>query len=435
VAALFAVTAFAALAAPCFAIDSSSRYVQLSSDVLVTTSSQQQPQVVVQTSVTLATDQDVFFESDGRFFPNSQNGLAVMEIRLDGGLVSDGSALDYKDYADPQQHSYNCIGATHVPAGTHTVQLVAYNHPSVSGGQFYVGAGSNLSVVVDPAVSTSHAWLNTDSAIVNVATDGVDPPTAVPYRAVVSTSHLVYADPVVVLTSGRALAGNSPTYGGDAMFGSYLNGVCPSTAEQAWTVNDLTPSAESHAPLYGHALYPSASGTVTATLAATELPYGLQQTENPVRYVVGSQSTVIAMSGGMPIYGGVVQGGSTAICSPNTYQGAPVGGNNFWSAPLTVQAGESGNVFFTVKTRILDCNPNEGPGTVVLQLVLDGAGVGSVGVQQYDFNNTCHQRTLTASYLALGMSQGPHSVSAVVSNSGLTNLAIGGDMGLLFFGS
>jgi len=46
----------------------------------------------------------------------------------------------------------------------HTVQLVAYNHPSVPGGQFYVGAGSNLSIVVDPAVSTSHAWLSTDSS-------------------------------------------------------------------------------------------------------------------------------------------------------------------------------------------------------------------------------------------------------------------------------
>ena len=358
-----------------------------------------------------------------------------MEIRLDGGLVSNGSALDFKDYADPQQHSFNCIGAMHVSAGTHTVQLVAYNHPSVPGGIFNVGAGSNLSVVVDPAVSTSHAWLNNDSSTVNVSTYGVNPPTAVPYVAAVSTSHLVYADPVVVLTSGRALAGNSPAYGGDAMFGTYLNGVCPSNSEQAWTVNDLTPSAESHAPLYGHALYRSASGTVTATLAATELPYQLQQAENPVQYVVGSQSTVIAMSGGMPIYGGVAQGGSTAICSPSTYQGAPIGGNNFWSAPLTVQPGESGNVFFTVKTRILDCNANEGPGTVGLQLVLDGAGVGSVGIQQYDANNTCHQRTVTASYLALGLAQGPHTISAVLNNNGLPNLSIAGDMGLLFFGS
>jgi hypothetical protein len=306
----------------------------------------------LQATLTLATDQDVFLESDGRFYPYNQNGLAVMEIRVDGGLVSDGSTLDYKNNADPQQHSYNCIGATHLSAGTHTVALVAYNHPSVSGGQFYVGAGSNLSVVVDPAVSTSHAWLNADSPTVNVSTLGVNPPTAVPYLNAVSTSHLVYADPVVVMTSGRGIAGNPGT------------------------------------------------------------------------------------SGGMPIYGGVVQGGSTAICSPSTYQAAPPGANNFWSAPLTVQPGESGNVFFTVKTRLLDCNAYEGPGTISLQLVLDGVGVGSVGLQQYDYNNTCHQRTITASYLALGLAQGPHSISAVLNNVGsMPSLAFGGDMGLLFFGS
>jgi hypothetical protein len=111
----------------------------------------------------------VLLHSDGRFFPYLQNGLATMEIRLDGGRVSNASILDFRA-ANPVQHSFNCIAAVWVPAGSHTIQLVGYNHPSVPGGMFYVGSTTNLSVVVNPATNVTSTSMGTDSSYVNMTT-------------------------------------------------------------------------------------------------------------------------------------------------------------------------------------------------------------------------------------------------------------------------
>jgi len=90
---------------------------------------------------------------------------------------------------------------------------------------------------------------------------------------------------------------------------------------------------------------------------------------------------------------------------------------------------------FLLKTRILDCYDFEGPGTVRLQIQLDGQLVGSTGIQQFFYNETCHQRTLSASYLALGLAAGSHTVKGRINVSGLPNLSASGDLGLVFFGN
>lgn len=93
---------FDCVAVRSWAIDNTSQYLQLASDTLVT-SRQFQGQTLLQATLTLTTSQNVLFESDGRFYPYDQDGLAV---------ISNGSALDYKDGSVPVQHSFNCIGLT-----------------------------------------------------------------------------------------------------------------------------------------------------------------------------------------------------------------------------------------------------------------------------------------------------------------------------------
>jgi hypothetical protein len=69
-----------------------------------------------------------------------------MVIQVDGTSISNTSGLDFR-VSSPMQHSFNCVGLTTISAGTHTVTLLGYNDPSVSGGQFYVGSTSNLAAI------------------------------------------------------------------------------------------------------------------------------------------------------------------------------------------------------------------------------------------------------------------------------------------------
>lgn len=410
------------------AIDSNSSYTQLSSDYLVTDNTMT-GQVVLQQTLTLTAWTQVFFEADGRFFPHLSYGLATMEIRKDGSRISNASILDFRTI-HPMQHAFNCIAQTWVAPGTHTIQLVGYNHPSVQGGMFYVGATTNLSVVVNPSTEGTNLAIANDSGEINVATLGFHPPGPLAFVTVLSAAYTASAAPIVLLSSGRVF--DPLNKYGDALWGTYINGACPSNAQQQWSVNDLSLGSETHTPMFGQALY-SNSGTVTIQLAATELPYESQGIENPVEYLVGSTTTLVALSGNIPIHGGAAQVPS-GNCAPNTYVGAGLASQNFWTTSFTVSSGQNGNVMFLAKTRVGDCT-DSGPGEVKLQLVLDGNFVGSVGVQDFFQNETCHGRTIGASYLALHLSPGTHMISGNVKTTGLPNLAASGDLGLIFFGN
>ncbi len=414
---------------PCIllAINGESRYAQLPQDVLVTSTS---GQVILQLSISLASGRFVFFESDGRFFPYQQAGLAIVEIRVDGVRVSNMSALDSRGTA-PVQHSYNCIGHSYYAAGTHTVQLVAYNHPSAPG-RFKVGSGSNLSAVVDPSTDNTVLARSSDTGYINVTTRNFQPGTTISHVNVLSGWHFASESPTIVLSSGRSYT-TLPAYG-DAMWGTFINDTCPTSAEHLWTVNDLAPDSETHAPMYGHAVY-DAAGQISLQLAATELPYEQGNQENPVQYVLGSSTILLALSGNMPIVGSAAELPYSLPCQPGTYIPAGDGTYYYWSRTFTVLPSQQGNVMFLLKTRVLDCNDNEGSGAVHLRLELDGQEVGSTGVQEFAYNNTCHQRTLSASYLGLHLSAGQHTVRGKIVTYGLPNLAASGDLGLVFFGN
>jgi hypothetical protein len=272
----------------------------LANDFLVTTNSAT-GQVVLQTTISLPATANVLLHSDGRFYPYLQNGLATVEIRVDGTRISNISALDFR-VATPVQHTFNCIGSTYMTAGAHTVQLIAYNHPSVSGGQFYVGSTSNLSIVVNPATTIVSGFLGSDSSYVNVTTLNNSSP--LPHQNVVTVTHTASEPPIVVLSSGRSYSGR--TAYGDAMWGAYLNDACPPNSQQFWTINDIAPSGELHAPMSGQALYPYA-GTYNVQLAATEEPYFNPVSENPVQYMIGSTSGLITLSGGLRISGSAAE--------------------------------------------------------------------------------------------------------------------------------
>jgi len=194
----------------------------------------------------------------------------------------------------------------------------------------------------------------------------------------------------------------------------------------------LAYTSELHAPLFGHALY-NISGSIIIRLVATELPYTQQQAENPVEYRVVSTSALVALSGNIPINGCKAE--TSTNCSPNSYIFVGNGTKYFWTKTFTVSQSHNGNVMFLLKTRILDCYDFEGPGTVRLQIQLDGQLVGSTGIQQFFYNETCHQRTLSASCLALGLAAGSHTVKGRINVSGLPNLSASGDLGLVFFGN
>ena len=410
------------------AIDNTSTYQELGSDFLVQVNNLS-GQVLLTTTLQLTADQDVLFSSDGRFYPWQQNGLAVMEIRLDGGLISNGSAFDFRSASRPEQRSFNCIGLSHVLAGSHTVQLVGYNHPSIKGGQFEVGSGTNLSVIVHPANNAISASLSADSGVINVQTGGIQSPNPLPYQPILTISPQGTGDPIIALASSRVI-GTSIYSQGDAMIGIYVDGACPANDSQQWSVSDLTTDSGMHAPVFSQRILTGRFGAATIQLAATELPIG---SENQVQYRVGSQANLIALSGGTPIFGSATQNSNTNQCTPNSYFGPFTG--TYWNKSFTVSPGQNGNVFLLLKTRVLDCNASDGPGTASLKLNLDGNRVGNYGIMQYAQGDGCHQNTLSSSYLAKNLSIGTHTVSATIYQSGLPNLAASGDLGLIYFGN
>src|SRR5438132_797025 len=72
---------------------------------------------------------------------------AMVHATIDGEGVTSDAVLDWRYSTDPQQHSWNVVGAKHLAAGQHTVRLVG--RPIA--GAFYAGCGSNLCVLVHPA--------------------------------------------------------------------------------------------------------------------------------------------------------------------------------------------------------------------------------------------------------------------------------------------
>ncbi len=253
---------------PYAALDSSS-YSSLSSDVLVSSST-----ALITRTLSLSSPEWVYVQSDGRYFPHT--GFAAnISISINGQSVSNDAVIDWRASTNPQQHSFNVIGASLLPAGSHTVQLMA--HPL--SGSFYVGAGSHLSILVRPATTVRVSSLSSDAGPFDFTTANLSPGSPAPSSPLLSHEMTPSNQPLIALASGRAYA--YANYG-DAMFGLYLNGANAGNDESLWSVNDLWTGAETQAPLSTHAYFKPRSGSVTVSLGASEFPW--EGREDSVHY-------------------------------------------------------------------------------------------------------------------------------------------------------
>lgn len=396
-----------------------SRYLQLASDVTVSSSS-----YVLSVTVTFPEATQVLLQSDGRLVPYFGKAQVYMSLSVDSTDVGSSAVLDWVGSTNVQQHSYNTIGAVTVSAGTHTFALRAW---SMNGVAFKVGSGSNLCVMANPAANVQVATLAADSQLFNFTTNGINDGTPVPHTPILSLNVNNTSGPIIALGAARAF-GND----GDAMMRIYKNGASLSNAEAMWSVNDIWKGAELQAPLYTHAFI-NATGQHTISLDATEFPW--EGREDTVQYRMGGGSKLICLYGGMTVAGSVPVSTSydsrwewTNILANNTFEVA--------SATINIPQGHNGVVMFTTKTRI-QCDGSDAGGTVSLWITIDGNAVGSAGVQQIASPDGASQRSLCASYLAAGssaLSAGNHTVKVYARADGsFKHPCIVKDLPLLWF--
>lgn len=81
--------------------------------------------VLLTTQLVLEQPVWVFLETDGSYAPLAKDSAATVHIQVDGQRVTNESRIDWRGSRVPLPHSFNAIGALHLEAGTHTVELVA----------------------------------------------------------------------------------------------------------------------------------------------------------------------------------------------------------------------------------------------------------------------------------------------------------------------
>src|SRR5262249_9363143 len=130
------------------------------------------PVVVLSSTINFATTRYVLAVADGRYFPAYTNGIAVVAIRIDGSeSFSNHSEIDFRT-TDAVQHSFNSLAAANLGPGSHTFELVAYNHPSTPSAYFWVGTTSGLAVLTDPAPNMLVSATTADSPIMHIRPQG-----------------------------------------------------------------------------------------------------------------------------------------------------------------------------------------------------------------------------------------------------------------------
>src|SRR5260370_37931751 len=97
----------------------------------------------------------VYFQSDGRFYPDSNGPLAWAYIAVDGVRVTDNSTINWGGSTLQEQHSFEVVGASNLSSGSHTVQLIV-----VSSSAIFVGASTNLVIMTKPATRVSQSSLS-----------------------------------------------------------------------------------------------------------------------------------------------------------------------------------------------------------------------------------------------------------------------------------
>lgn len=419
--------------------ENTSAYAQLSSDKYVSGA----PQTVLTRTVNASKPGWLYVQSDGRLFPAGP-ALVSAAIFVNGEKISNDSVQDWKGSTNPQQRSYNIIGAKYVPAGTHTISLVALT----TNGAAYFGSQSNLSVMLDAADNIQNIALPSDTAQFNFNTVGVLESSPLPVAArsqVLNANITSTGQPIVAFASGR-----SYVYGGygDPMWGIFVNGQEPNISTMTWTINDMWKGAELQAPMFSQGLFELPSGNHSISLQASESPYNNGLTNN-VKYKIGSNTRLITLTGGMNVVGKGLNSNTSHygpykryayVCIGTSFNvaGCPAAGTEvvLGEGIIDIPANHNGVVLLAAKSRVQGDSTDFG-GTVELYIKIDGVRVGSWGVQQLAYPDSVSTRTITASYLAAGadaLAPGAHLVEVIGRAVGsFQHLSMNADLPVLWF--
>jgi len=392
-------------------------YLELAADVRIAATTDLLTALVV-----LDGEHSVFVQSDGRYFPAVETGRAEVFITIDGAEIGNRSRLDWGPVLsnNPVQHCFNSIGLARLAAGEHTFCLRVRREDA----DYFVGAGSNLSILIDPAPFAAEKSLSETVRGVDIVTGRFEEGDSLQTVCVLSIPGRAGAA-AVALASGVCQNPNPKGPYGDAMWGIYLDGAFGGRDLATWSVNDLFRKSELTAPMYVHAFLPGGAGAVS--LEATEFPLlaKWEAEEHEIRYDVlaGGCTKLIVLGGGLSVCGRASS--STPGKEQHIEDFQDIGGTSRESPPLKtwqlVAAGtvaippdHNGIVFFTAKARFQGDSADLG-GFGRLRIKVDEEWRGSLGIQQLKRPNCISQRTACASYLATGtaaLSPGSHAVEA-----------------------
>ena len=384
----------------------------------------------------------VLLESDGSYAPIGTDAASSISICVDGRPVSNESTTDWRGGFDVVAHSFDAIGATSLPAGSHTVELVGV----ALAGSFTVDALSNLSVFVHPAQNVLMSQLPAQPGPFDFTTLG-DVGPDLPHTPLVQLPTDV-TQPTVALGSGSERRVGPEN--GDGMLGIYLDGQHPGTSHSLWTVNDLCICAETEAPLFTHALLQGTTHASTVSLDATEFPWSRAQGENPGVFTVQPRATLVVLNGGLHAVGAAQSLlRSFPDLAGTVYDHWCIGSNQGWpgcptvgsavpiaKATISIAAGRPGVVMLLAKARVSGDESDPG-GTATLWITVDGKPRGSIGLQQLAAPSGESGRTITASYLAAGnahLRPGRHTIRVYAKADGaFIHLAYLRDVPLVWF--
>ena len=426
-----------------------SSYRALGTDVTVS-----ERTILLASRVRLTRADSIFVSADGSYAPVEAASAASLFVRIDGRRVTNESSLDWRvmpnPWAVPVRHSFSAIGAARLSEGRHLIELVG----EAPAGSFTVAPGSNLTVFVHPADQVAVGRLGQEAGPFAFTTRGRSPSNP-PHAALVSV-RLKSRVPAVALGSAslRAATGDQSSWG-DPMISIYGDGRHPGNASSLWAVQEIG-SNELEAPVFMQALFRGGASHSTVSLDATEFPWfdAGGPLQNPIedgaQYVVRPTALLVALSGGLDVYGaapalaqGHAESNGTSLdyyclASSSGFAGCePVGSDVLLArAKFRVPAKHSGVVFFTAKTRVQGDNADPG-GLVSMWLTIDGMRQGSTGVQEIAAPSGVSQRTITASYISAGhntLTPGTHVVRVYARADGqFVHISLVRDIPLVWF--
>lgn len=368
---------------------------------------------VLSGTITLSKASNVVVQSDGRIVPNTGNDAANIYITINGQRVSNEGVLDWRDtWLPTMQHSYNVVGSKYLPAGTHTISLIADKLENTN--SYVIGSNSNLSAIVNPAEIVLSNSLAYDTQAFNFTTigrpcHGLGSLPNIPIVSILLSNQR--NQDIFAISSGRAYRNGNNS--GDAMLGLFLDGYSQD-GQSVWPVEDLYNAAQTQAPMSTHAHFKNVyTGNHNISLNATEFPWCSQLEENPVQYRVGAGSNLIVLAGGMQVKGSAPVL-SKQDCIGGTRLGCPSVGSivTIAQANINIPQGHNGIVMFSAKMKIQPMESDTGSAFMWLDID-NGQAASSWAVADFRAPYGQSQKTMYASYLAVGqnrLSPGNHIV-------------------------